>query len=108
MLVPKLVRLREGALLEYGQLANEYCRLLEQRWLHDGAADSESLLGTSDIQSLADLQNTVSAVRAMRVVPIDKAVVGACALATCLPLLNLLDLIWPLEDFIRKAFVPFL
>jgi hypothetical protein len=107
VLVPKLFRLRERALVAYGQLGNEYCRLFEQRWLHDGAADSESLLGTSDIQSFADLQNTVGAIRAMRVMPIDKAVVGAFALATCLPLLRLADLIWPLEDLIRKALVPF-
>jgi hypothetical protein len=106
---PTLVRLRRHALHMYGHLSNEYCRQFERRWLSsDPPATDESLLGSADIQSLADLQNSVSAVRASRSVPIDRSLVISLLGATLLPMLPLLAFILPLKEIVKKALLPFL
>ena len=106
---PKLVLLRQQALVLYGRLSNEYCRQFEQRWISTQPRPAdESLLGSADIQSLADLQNSVGAVRAMRPVPIDWTLVASLLVATLLPVLPLLLLILPLTELVKRALAPFL
>ena len=106
---PKLVLLRQQALVLYGRLSNEYCRQFEQRWISTQPRPTdESLLGSADIQSLADLQNSVGAVRAMRPVPIDWTLVASLLVATLLPVLPLLLLILPLAELVKRALAPFL
>jgi hypothetical protein len=53
-------------------------------------APSEGLLGTGDIQSLADLGNSYAVVREMRPVPFRLDDIGRLAAATAAPLLPLL------------------
>lgn len=56
----------ETRLAESGRLASRYTRRFEERWLRgDGSADEE-LLGSGDIQVLADLGNSMSVVQEMR------------------------------------------
>jgi hypothetical protein len=101
---PKQVMLRRHALILY-----EYCRQFERRWI--GAEPrpvDESLLGSADIQSLADLQNAVSAVRALRPIPIDRTLVTSLLLATLVPVVPLLTLIFPLEEIMQRALAVFL
>jgi hypothetical protein len=104
----KIFRTRQQAMLRYGTLAAEYCRQFERRWLDPGPPPSEPLLGTPDLQSFADLQNTLAAVRATRFVPYDRAALIALVLGIALPLLPLLTLILPLRELVRRALVPFL
>jgi hypothetical protein len=105
---PKIFRTRQEAMLTYGTLAAEYCRQFETRWLDQEPPPSEPLLGTADLQSFADLQNTLAAVRATRLVPYDRTALIAIALGIALPLLPLLNLILPLRELVRRALVPFL
>jgi hypothetical protein len=106
---PKLVVLRQHALIHYGRLSDEYCRLFEQRWIsaEPGPTD-ESLLGSADIQSLADLQNTVSAVRALRPIPLDRTLVTSLLAATLVPVIPLLTLILPLTEIVKRVLGAFL
>jgi hypothetical protein len=60
------------------------------------------LLGSPDIQSLADLGNSYNMVRAMRLAPITKDAVLVIAVATLLPLAPLLLTIMPLEEIAAK------
>jgi hypothetical protein len=106
---PKLVLLRRQALILYGRLANEYCRQFERRWISpEPRPADESLLGSADIQSLADLQNSVGAVRAMRPIPFDWTLVVSLLVATLLPVVPLLLLILPLTELLKRALAPFL
>jgi hypothetical protein len=106
---PTLVRLRKHGLHMYGHLSNEYCRQFERRWFSDEARPGdESLLGSADIQSLADLQNSVSAVRASRPIPIDRTLVTSLLAATLLPMLPLVGLLVPLTEIVKRALTPFL
>jgi hypothetical protein len=106
---PTLVRLRRHALHLYGHLSNVYCRQFERRWFSDESRPAdEALLGSSDIQSLADLQNSVSAVHATRSFPIDRRLLTSLLAATLLPMLPLLALLLPLKEIVKHALLPFL
>jgi hypothetical protein len=107
---PKIFRTRQRALLSYGTLAAEYCRLFESEWINqpESVVEAKSLLGTADLQSFADLQNTLSAVQATHFVPFDRWAAIALVLGVALPLLPLLTLILPLRDLVRHALAPFL
>jgi len=106
---PKLVLLRRQALFLYGRLGNEYCRQFERRWISAGPRPpDESLLGSADIQSLADLQNSVGAVRAMRPFPIDRMLITSLLAAILLPVIPLLSIIFPLKEVLKMALGPFL
>jgi hypothetical protein len=48
------------------------------------------LLGSSDIQSLADLGNSFAIVRQMRVVPVSKSTVVSLGLTAALPMVPVL------------------
>jgi hypothetical protein len=66
---PQLARTKWKGLAEYGLLANRYVFGFEEKWIRDGSPETSELLGTGDLQSLADLGNSYSAVREMRIVP---------------------------------------
>jgi hypothetical protein len=74
---------------KYGFLANQYVSQFEEKWLRADAADASQLLGTADIQSLADLANSYAVVRQMRLVPFGLDDVIRLAATTAAPLLPL-------------------
>jgi len=89
MFTPKLDdALRKGS-EEYGLLANRYVFGFEKKWIRDGAPEANNLLGTPDLQSLADLGNSYSMVRKMRIFPFGLQVVTRLATITAAPLLAL-------------------
>ncbi len=74
---------------DYGELAQRYARDFDQKWVRGGAPPGEPLLGSEDIQSLADMGNSFAVVQEMRWVPftLSTAVqVGAISLLPILPL----------------------
>ena len=64
--------------------------------------EGEQLLGTGDIQSLADLGNSFTVVNETRLVPFDKALVFYLAIILAAPLLPLLLFVFPLEEMIDR------
>ncbi|HZX93184.1 MAG TPA: hypothetical protein VFE90_01620 [Myxococcales bacterium] len=100
--VPQLSAARRRALLAYGTFAEQYTRAFGEKWLRSGAPHDEALLGSADIQSLADLGNAFEVIRTMRVVPITKEALLQLALVTFAPLLPLLLTAMPLEDLLKK------
>jgi len=93
---PLLARIRRAAELESNALAMRYVRLFHQKWGSDRGPDDE-LLGTSDIQSLADLQNSLSATQRMRLVPVTRNAAKALLLAGALPYVPLVLTKFPLK-----------
>jgi hypothetical protein len=84
-----LARAKREGLRDYGRLASRYVEGFEEKWIQGGAPREEELLGSGDIQSLADLGNSFAVVQEMRLVPFglkDVVRLGAAAAAPLLPL----------------------
>ncbi len=81
-------------------LASTYVRAFDEKWLRGGAPKDEPLLGSADLQSLADLGNSFSVVGQMRFVPIGSMQVLGLASAAVLPMLPLMTLAFPLDELI--------
>jgi hypothetical protein len=65
----QLWRSRRKGLSEYGMFAQRYVRDFDHKWLRGHAIGSGSLLGSADIQSLADLANSFQVILNMRFLP---------------------------------------
>ncbi len=99
---PQLARAKRSGLNEYGALAERYVREFDSKWLRGGVQHGEPLLGSSDIQSLADMSNSFSVVRTMRVVPITRDAILELAAAVLVPLTPLLLTVMPVEELVKK------
>jgi hypothetical protein len=97
---PKLAAAKRMGLREYGTLAERYTREFDDKWLRGGAPADEALIGSADIQSLADLCNSYEVVKGMRMVPFNLQTVVQLAVATLLPVAPLLLTIFSLEDLL--------
>jgi hypothetical protein len=99
---PQLARARRTGLREYGVLATRYVSEFDTKWLRGGARTEAALLGSADIQSLADLSNSYSVVQSVRTAPITKEVVFRLSVATLAPIVPLLLTMMPLEELLKK------
>lgn len=99
---PRLLVVRERGLLEYGALASAYTQAFARKWLEQNPA-RDDLLGTADIQSLADLSNSFGVVRTMRIVPCSWRDILLLALASVLPMTPLSLTVLPLSELIVRA-----
>jgi hypothetical protein len=103
MFTPQMARAKRKGLADYGLLAQRYVDSFEQKWVLEDPALSGELLGTADIQSLADLANSYAMVRDMRPVPFGLEDISRLAAATAAPLLPLLLTIFSLEELIMRV-----
>ncbi len=101
---PQLAQARRKGSREYGVLAERYVRAFDTKWLRGGAPADEALLGSGDLQSLADLGNSFAVVRGMHIVPIKKEDVVRLAGATLAPIVPLTLTIMSLEDLMKTLF----
>jgi hypothetical protein len=101
---PLLARTKRTGLREYGTLAQRYVREFDAKWLRGGAPADERLMGSADIQSLADLGNSFEVVRSMRVIPVTRDAILQLTVATLAPIAPLLLTIMPLEELLKKLF----
>jgi hypothetical protein len=101
---PQLAHVRRMGLREYGTLAERYVRAFDTKWLRGGAPADEPLVGSGDIQSLADLANSFEVVRTMRIAPFTKETILQLAASTVAPVAPLLLTMMPLEDLLTKLF----
>ncbi len=102
LFVPHLSAVRRVGLREYGTLAQRYVREFDDKWLRGGVAPDESLVGSGDIQSLADLGNSFQIVEGMRLVPFTKNTVLQLAVITLLPVAPLVLTMVPLEELLKR------
>jgi len=102
MFTPQLAGAKRKGLGDYGRFANSYVEAFEKKWvLRDPSADDE-LLGSGDIQSLADLGNSYALVRDMRAIPFDMQDIVRLAAVTAVPLLPLGLTIFSLEQMVTQ------
>jgi len=97
----QLARVKRTGLREYGTLAVHYVREFDAKWVRGGAPAGEPLVGSADIQSLADLANSFEVVKGMRIVPVTKEAILQLAVATLVPVAPLLLTMMPLEQLLK-------
>jgi len=100
----ELWKCRVKGMSDYIAFAARYVNDFDRKWLGADAATGEPLLGTADIQSLADLSNSVSIVRDMRMIPVSPRMMMYLAIAAMLPLLPLALFVYPMADLLAKFF----
>jgi len=98
---PPMMAARRRGMRLYGELVARYDRDFQRKWIDGGASPGEVLLGSPDIQSLADMGNSFEFVRRMRITPIDRAAVIKLFIATALPVMPLLLLTVPINDLFQ-------
>jgi hypothetical protein len=84
---PKLARVRRMGLREYAKLGTTYTDAFDRKWLHHAEPPAEPLLGTADVQSLADMGASYDLVRQMSIAPITKGLAVQLAVLAALPLI---------------------
>ena len=87
----------------YMSLAASYVTDFETKWTGEVPA-GEPLLGTADLQSLADLANAVGVVKGMRWITVGPRLLTMMAMAAAVPLAPLLLFQYPLADLAHKFF----
>lgn len=101
---PSLIQAKRTGLRDYGSLASRYVAKFQSKWVYNDKDCDEPLIGTSDIQSLADLMNSYQLIREIRSIPFDKNTVIQLALFTVVPILPLVLTMIPLEELVKKFF----
>jgi hypothetical protein len=99
---PQLAQMKRTGLREYGTLGERYVREFDAKWLRGGAPADEALVGSADIQSLADLGNSYEVVKTIRLVPVTKEMVIQLAVATLAPISPLALTMMPLEELLKR------
>ena len=102
LFTPKLAEAKRTGNREYGTLAERYVREFDSKWLRGGAPPGEPLVGSGDIQSPADLNNSFEIVRTMGIAPITKAAFVQLVAATLAPIVPLALTMMPLEELLKK------
>jgi len=88
----------------YMGLATRYVGEFEAKWLRDDVPTDPALLGSPDLQSLADLANAVGVVKGMRWVTIGPRLLTMMTLAAIVPLAPLLLFQYPIAELTQKFF----
>src|SRR4030095_14974161 len=104
----KLLQVRYRGFMEYGVLSNKYVEGFNTKWIKGYNPENESLLGTGDIQSLADLFNSYQIIEKMKIVPFNLKQTLFLILMTAIPYFPLLFfIITPLQilEYIVQIFL---
>jgi hypothetical protein len=100
--VPRLAAARRRGVFEYGGLAGVYVRRFDDKWVHSGRQPSDDLLGSGDVQSLADMGNSYAVVRDMRPMPIEVRDMAGLVARLVLPMLPFVVFVVPLKVIVTK------
>lgn len=102
MFTPLLERTQRKGAAEFGLLAQRYTSGFEQKWTRNKAPEMSELLGSADIQALADMGNSYSIVSEMRFVPFTLQDVLRLAATTAAPLVPLGLTVLSVEELLSR------
>ena len=97
-----LAQARRNGMREYGILAAGYMRAFDHKWLRGGAPADELLIGSADVQSLADMSGSYDVVREMSVLPFGYRAVMQLAGMTAAPLAPLVLTVIPAAELLDR------
>jgi hypothetical protein len=100
----KLRACQEKGVSDYMIFAARYVHEFEEKWMQPAAPSDQQLLGTADLQSLADLSNSVGIVRTMRWAPVSMRLLIAVMVAALLPMLPLFLFKYPVAELLQRLF----
>lgn len=100
---PILIKMKRIGLLRYGALATEYTSSFQKKWIRSPLLREEPLLGTGDIQSLADLGNSYSFIEKMGILPTGPRTPLVFVLACLIPMVPLLLTMMPLKEVVKMV-----
>lgn len=100
----QLARARRQGERDYGPLAAHYAQQFDAKWVHPEKTPDEPLLGTPDIQSLADMANAYMVVKEMRSAPITKQSLIELLGSTLAPIAPLALTMMPLGEAMKLLF----
>lgn len=86
----------------FGTMAHASARDFSDKWLRGGASSGERLVGSNDVQSLADLGRAFDVVKSMRLVPFTATTVMQIVALTLAPVLPLTLTMIPLEELLKR------
>jgi hypothetical protein len=89
---------------EYMGMASRYVNAFDRKWIKGENPSGEALLGTPDMQSLADLNNSVTVVRELSCVPASRRLVLGLAASAILPMCPLVFFKFPVSDVAARLF----
>lgn len=99
---PQIMAAKRRGKREYGAFAADYMREFDRRWLRTPGHEAVSLLGTGDIQSLADLDNACAIIQEIRPVPLSRDMFFQLVLATLAPFAPLVLTMIPIEELLDR------
>src|SRR5215510_14764866 len=99
---PQLAQAKRTGNRGFGMLAGRYGRDFDAKWLRGGAPADEPLVGSGDIQSLADLANSFEVVRTMGITPVTKEAIFRLVAATLAPIVPLALTMMSLEELLKR------
>ena len=100
--VPRLLHQRLHSVYSYGSLASEYVIGFDKKWIEGQRPSDEPLVGTSDIQSLADLANSFAIVQHIRPFPFGREALIAVAVIVALPILPLTLTMFSFQELVGR------
>jgi hypothetical protein len=103
LFLPKLLKVKRRGLLKYGTLGTNYTSLFEEKWVDGTSPPGEPILGSADIQSLADYGNSYELVRRTRMFPFEPRVAVVLALAALIPHVPLAAMVMPIQDLLKMV-----
>ena len=97
-----LARSRFRGLLDFGTLIWRHDRDFDEKWVKSLEAGTESLMGSPDVTSLADLGLVYEHVERMKIIPFDKKAAVVLLLAALIPMIPLVGTAIPLMEILSK------
>jgi len=105
---PKLARVRWHGVIRLGKLGEMYANSFDEKWGRPHTDAADELLGTADIQTLADLGSSFDAARGTRIVPVSIGSVLGLAVSAVAPMVPLLLLFYPAKEILKALLRVFL
>jgi hypothetical protein len=99
----QLLEVRQRGLIDYGALATRYVREFDAKWRRQEPPPEEPLLGSADVQSLADLSNSFDVISRMRYLPMSLRQLLILAAVTALPAAPLVLFVVPFHELIMRG-----
>ncbi len=99
---PHLYRAQRRSLLVYNPFALEYVRRFQAKWIERRSTTGEDVLGTPDIQSLADLDNAYQIIGETGMFVFNSRKLVELWLAAIVPMLPLVLTVVPVEQLVRR------
>jgi hypothetical protein len=97
-----LARCRFEGLLQFGKLVWDYDRAFDEKWITRRGENRDSLLGSADIQALADAATGYQHINEMWLIPFDVKAFAVLMIAALVPMAPLLGTSVPLQEILMK------